>query len=186
MDLVYYRDTLARAGVSFEPGLKEAEVKDLEDRYKFTYPPDLREFLMFALPVSKGFLDWRNGTENEIVNSLLWPYVGMCFDIEHNSFWPERWGERPASFDEACQIAKHAVDAAPTLIPIAGHRYIPDRPHEPGNPVFSVHQTDIIYYGGNLANYLENEFAYYFERQHRLEGRIKSIEFWSWLVEDNA
>jgi hypothetical protein len=48
MDLGYYRDTLARAGVSFEPGLGEAEVKHFEDRYQFTYPPDLREFLMFA------------------------------------------------------------------------------------------------------------------------------------------
>ncbi len=28
-----------------------------------------------------------------------------------------------------------------------------------GNPVFSVHQTDIIYYGKNLWDYFEQEFG---------------------------
>ncbi len=186
MDLAYYKYVLERAGVSYEPALTQDEVRRIEERYEFTFPPDLRDFLMFALPTSKGFIDWRTETEDEIANRLQWPYGGICFDIEHNVFWPEHWGDRPASFDEACKIAKEAVDAAPTLIPIAGHRYIPDRPHEAGKPVFSVYQTDIIYYGSNLANYLENEFVYHSGREHRLEGRIRRIEFWSWLVEDNA
>lgn len=35
---------------------------------------------------------------------------------------------------------------------------IPAEPHLPGNPIFSVHQTDIIYYGIDLRDYLIHEF----------------------------
>ena len=95
-------------------------------------------------------------------------------------FWPAEWGERPASLDEAFAIAKTAVEQAPTLIPILGHRYLPDRPNEAGNPVFSVYQTVIIYYGSNLADYLENEFG---RSEYALNGEIRHIEFWTWIVE---
>lgn len=53
---------------------------------------------------------------------------------------------------------------------------MPDRPHESGNPVFSVYQTDIIYYGFDLDDYLRHEFD--------LPGRkpwpekVREIEFW--------
>jgi hypothetical protein len=36
---------------------------------------------------------------------------------------------------------------------------IPDDPHLEGNPVFSVHQADIIYYGHDLEDYLRHEFG---------------------------
>jgi len=35
-------------------------------------------------------------------------------------------------------------------------------PRHRRNPVFSVHQTDIIYYGSDLEHYLHKEFYYYF------------------------
>ena len=50
------------------------------------------------------------------------------------------------------------VAKAPRLIPILSHRYMPDDPPLAGNPVFSVYQTDIIYYGYDLASYFESEF----------------------------
>lgn len=185
MDLPYYREVLVRADVVFESGLSHAEVQELQGRYGFAFPPDLREFLMFALPISRGFLNWREASEEEIVSRLNWPYEGMCFDIEQNSFWLEEWGRQPRSLDESFAIAREAVKQAPGLIPINGHRYIPDRPNEEGNPIFSVYQTDIIYYGGDLADYLENEFSYYFgQREHRLKSEIKYIEFWSQFAED--
>jgi hypothetical protein len=37
-------------------------------------------------------------------------------------------------------------------------RYIPAEPNESRNPVFSVHQTDIIHYGNDLADYFQREF----------------------------
>jgi len=38
-------------------------------------------------------------------------------------------------------------------IPVYSHRYLPSEPKATGNPVLSVHQTDIIYYGNDLASY---------------------------------
>jgi hypothetical protein len=187
-DFAYYQRVLQKAGVVFAAPLTREEIRDIEAQYHFQFPPDLREFLMFALPISNGFVNWRDSTEREIVDRLGWPLVGMCFDIQNNSFWPAAWGERPSSLEEAFEIARKVVKTAPALIPIRGHRYIPDRPHEPGNPVFSVYQTDVIYYGSDLFDYLENEFSYYFRgpgEHYGLGAEIRAIEFWSELVRWN-
>ncbi|MGD0734569.1 MAG: hypothetical protein ABR976_05450 [Terracidiphilus sp.] len=67
------------------------------------------------------------------------------------------------------------ISEAPMLIPILGHRYMPALPTECGNPVFSVHQTDIIYYGFDLEDYLRHEFR--LPRQ-KWPAQVKKIEFW--------
>ena len=187
MDFQKYKSTIERAGVVFESGLTGQEVRRSETAYGFCFPPDYRAFLMYALPTSHGFIDWRNADETRIQERLSWPYEGMCFDIEHNHFWLRAWGARPDQLSDAFAIAKRAVQQAPILIPIAGHRYIPAQPAEDGNPVFSVYQTDIIYYGQNLFEYLENEFGYYFfgHGRYQMTAPVKPIAFWSYLVDVN-
>lgn len=81
------------------------------------------------------------------------------FDVEHNGFWLDEWGPRPSSLGQALQVANELVAAAPRLIPVFAHRMMPDEPHLPGNPVLSVHQTDIVHYGFDLADYLRHEFG---------------------------
>ena len=179
-----HQKALARSGVRFVDGLTAAELSDLEVRYGFSFPTDLRTFLMFALPVSDRFVDWRNATTEQVNDSLRWPLDGICFDIEHNDFWPNDWGTRPDALPQAFAIAAQRVQAAPTLIPICGHRYIPDRPCEVGNPVFSVYQSDIIVYGYNLDDYLQNEFSYSLGgRSRSANGQPKEIEFWTSVVQ---
>jgi hypothetical protein len=178
-----YKAFLERAGVVFERGMSSVEIRQIETDYNFCFPPDLKEFLMFALPVSSGFFNWRYASREQIIYQLSSPYEGICFDIEHNNFWMEEWGDRPSSHLDAFEQAKKAFTAAPTLIPIFEHRYMPAQPHDVGNPVFSVHQTDIIYYGANLFNYIENEFFQYFGREgYKLEGEVREIAFWSGFV----
>jgi hypothetical protein len=75
------------------------------------------------------------------------------FDVEHGDFWLAEWGPRPALLEDAEKIVERLVDQAPRLVPIYGHRMMPDRPQMAGNPVLSVHQTDIIYYGFDLDDY---------------------------------
>ncbi len=152
-------DRLRRWNYTVTAGLSDSEVSDTEARFGFRFPPDLRYFLQQALPVSGGWVDWRNETEAKIRERLNWPLDGMIFDIEHNAFWLESWGHKPDTLAEAIEVAKMEVAKAPTLIPILSHRYIPDDPPLAGNPVFSVYQTDIIYYGYDLASYFENEFS---------------------------
>jgi len=134
MDLAYCKDRLSAAGVSFDVGLSPSEFSSVEREYGFRFPPDLREFLGFALPVSKGWPDWRHGNRSEIMMRLDWPFEGMCFDIEHNAFWLDSWGAKPAGLADAYAIARAAVVAAPRLIPVCGHRFLPDSPCESGKP----------------------------------------------------
>lgn len=156
---------LERAGVVFEPGLSDAEIRDTERRFGFRFPPDLAAFLQVALPVELGanpvnppFPDWRSGAPDDLAFRTGWPFEGMAFDVEHTVFWPTAWGPRPERLEDALAVARRHYDAAPRLIPIYTHRYIADDPLEAGNPILSVHQMDIIYYGQDLWDYFEQEF----------------------------
>ena len=187
MDLPLWQATLNRAGVEFAPGLTESEVQRAEKSYGLTFPPDLRMLLNFALPIGKDWPNWREIHSPAIWKMLKWPYEGMCFDIEHNAFWPQKWGPRPVDLTECFTVAKQRLDTAPNLIPIFGHRYLPDRPGIEGNPVLSVHQTDIIHYGRDLCNYFKNEFHYYFgTAEYEIVGPIRRIEFWSDIIDGDC
>jgi hypothetical protein len=163
-------------GIDFDVGLTDAEVAATEARFDFRFPPDLRAFLQTALPKGERFPNWRSGKEADLRDWLDLPRQGVLFDIEHNDFWLNEWGPRPDSMADAKRVASELVAGAPKLIPIFIHRMMPDEPHLAGNPVFSVHQTDIIHYGFDLADYLRNEFL--------LPGRepwpdsVRQIRFW--------
>jgi hypothetical protein len=173
-------------GMKLDAGLSDQEVANIEEALSFRFPPDLRELLQFGLPVGRGFVNWRDGSLDDIRHVLGAPFDGICFDIEFNSFWLGEWGVKPDAVVEAFAIAKQFIDKAPTLIPIYGHRYIPDSPSEPGNPVFSVVQTDIIIYGNDLETYLGIEFAKSVEWVPKLpDSDSRWIEFWTDLVELN-
>ena len=183
MNLSIVKEKLQDAGVAFDNGLTEAEIQLVERSFSFSFPPDLKAFVMFALPRGEKWPNWRNVEAPELELMMNWPCEGICFDIENNAFWPTEWGTKPASLDEACELAKRMVDKAPKLIPIYGHRYLPDRPSLEGNPVFSVYQTDIIYYGANLWNYFQNEFRYQFGvAGYQVDEPLRRIEFWSDLI----
>jgi hypothetical protein len=162
--------------VEFDAGLTDAEVIALEGRFSFQFTPDLREFLQTALPRGPQFPDWRSGVEAELRDWLDQPRQGVLFDVEHNEFWLEEWGPRPGTPSEALRVADELVAAAPRLIPIYMHRMMPDEPHLPGNPVFSVHQTDIIHYGFDLASYLRIEFG--LPGAEPLSDQPRPIRFW--------
>ncbi len=175
---------LKSKGILFESGLSEHEIENIESFYNIVIPPDLNEFLSIAHPVSNNFINWRDMNENNvniIRDRLNWPLEGMIFDIENNSFWYKQWGPKPDNIEEAIKICKKELEKVPKLIPICSHRYIPSEPSEVGNPVFSVYQTDIIYYGENLTSYLEIEFN--LKKHEDINfGSIKDIRFWSELV----
>ena len=105
---------------------------------------------------------------------------GIHFDVINNGFWLDEWGALPDA-SESRRIVVQALAEAPALIPINGHRAIPNDPLVAGNPVFSVWQTDIIIYGADLTEYLVNEF----ERRDVLSSDARTIRFWSHLVDLN-
>jgi hypothetical protein len=82
----------------------------------------------------------------------------VLFDVVHNSAWHPSWGLPPADASEAIRTARLHLARVPKMIPVFGHRYLPAGHGTHGHPVLSIHQTDIIVYGTDLANYIENEF----------------------------
>jgi hypothetical protein len=182
-------ERLESVGFQFAQGLGQSEFTEIEAYFGFRFPPDLRTFLAAGVPVSQvnrapsfpRWDDWRAHIDY-ILDRLQWPFEGMCFDIEHAEFWMPDWEPKPSSLVDAFAIAKRHVNAAPILIPIYGHRHMPDRPHERANPVFSVYQTDIIYYGVDLADYFDHEFLRPAPRR-TLPRAPRQIELWSDIAE---
>ena len=178
MDFGELKFRLLFRGVCFAKGLTDGEIAAIEDEYQFVFPPDYRQFLQTCRPIGRGWVDWRD--KDSVRKRLNWPWEGMAFDIEHNDFWLKAWGPKPESMAERLRVAKELYDGAPRLIPIYSHRYIPADPSEAGNPIFSVYQTDIIYYGYDLMSYLEHEFGLRsYESLFTAEHPLKQIAFWS-------
>ena len=173
-------EALRQKGVRFDLGLSDNEIVLVEVQYHIHFPPDLRALLQYALPVSDKFPNWRRSSEDSIMTRLNAPYEGIYFDIEYNNFWWEAWGARPATLQDALVVAKEALHHIPRLIPLYSHRYIPQEPFLAGNPVFSVVQTDIIYYGNDLVSYFANEFHL---AGFESVAAPRHIRFWSELTE---
>lgn len=172
---------LRRSGAALNAGLSESELYDVEARYAFVFGPDQREMLSQAVPTGKNWPDWRHDDERSIRERLDWPVQGVLFDVANNGFWRLSWGQRPSDAAKAEGIARQHLAHVPRLLPVYSHRYLPAGPCEPKLPVFSVHQTDTIYYGVDLEDYLVREFSD--PPLPPLEGSPRYVQFWSELAE---
>jgi hypothetical protein len=180
-------DLLKEKGVDFDDGLSDKEVEAVQDKFDIVFPPDLKLFLQTKLPISSSFVHWRYGINNEtgkkeIEVRLDSPKEGILFDIHYNKFWLDNWQPKPLRFKEQKQIATTEIAKQPKLIPLYSHRYIPSKPNESGNPVFSVHQTDIIYYGFDLMDYFSNEFSIILPKPYKTTSKPRTIEFWTEMI----
>ena len=153
-------------------GYSQSELDAAQDRYEIVFPPDLVALFLDRRPVL-GY-DWR-ADDPEIRKMLTWPLEGLLFDVENAELWEPEWGERPGTAKARAEVLAKIVGSAPKLIPLVSHRYLPAEPHEAGNPVFSVYQSDIIHYGADLADYFEREFV---DPSRPLPDQIKHIRFW--------
>lgn len=160
-----------------DPGLSDAEVQGIENRLCFTFPPDLRAILQFVVPIGGQWPNWRGGNDHDISSRLNWPLNGIRFDVESNGFWLDEWGPKPRETNQRLELLRHVLGRAPRLVPVYSHRFIPAEPLDAGNPVFSVHQTDIIIYGNDLADYFHREFGIPLPEAAARQPR--PIRFWS-------
>ena len=172
-------EALRSRGYEIDRGLSDAEADAVEQGLGIRFPPDLRALLAAGLPRGEGFPDWRAEPAESLRARIEAPARGVLFDVEHNAAWLQEWGERPADPAEALRVAREHLAQAPPLIPVYAHRYIPAEPSEPGNPVFSVHQSDIVVYGADLAAYLAAEFG---DAQPDSAPAPRHIRVWSDLV----
>lgn len=161
--------------VPVDEGLAEVEIHRVERAFGFAFNPDHRVLLSAGLPVGGRWPDWRNLRSVALQEQLAAPSEGVLFDVAENGFWHHSWGSRPSR--DAVEAARQCLDRAPRLVPVHGHRYAPALP-EPGLPVLSVVQTDVVVYGTDLEDYLRREFGL-------RTGPIteaKPVPFWSDLA----
>lgn len=92
----------------------------------------------------------RTGRAARPVDCLLW-------DVEHGH-WRSSWGERPSDLLEAVETARLRLADAPSMAPLYAHRFLPAGRGTYGHPVLSMRGWDTIYYGTDLADYINQEF----------------------------
>lgn len=169
-------------GVEFETGLTVEEIAKIEDIYKIKFPKSLKEFLMMALPISKGFFNWRNLDQDNVmfIKKIINRPTEDVDELAEEVYWCDDWGEEPENEIDIALIVRERLKSAPKLIPVYGHRYIPMIP-EDNPPIISIHDIDIIYYGQNLEDYFKVEFGG--KEQGKIEFKnINPIPFWSEIM----
>lgn len=160
----------------FRRGYSAWEIEDAQERHKLTFPPDLLDYYSRRRRVTAKGYDWTYDHE-VIVSMLKWPLEGFLFELREDDLWIEAWGSRPESLSEREKCLTTLVESAPKLIPLTGHRYLCEEPRAPGNPVLSVHQSDIIYYASSLREFLKRNGKY-----AALNKTPDKIAFWSDVI----
>ncbi len=122
------------------------------------YVDEFEQYMVLEEFSGGGFHNWlTDPPDTAIQPAALWE--GLQFDIEYNNLWLADWGSKPTSIENCKERVRELAEAAPKLLRVIGHRYLLAEPAIPGNPVFSIVQSDIIVYGPNLHDFLFFEFA---------------------------
>ncbi|MFE0151087.1 hypothetical protein ACFWY5_28360 [Nonomuraea sp. NPDC059007] len=154
-----------------EAGLTEAEFARIEHEYGIEFADDHRAFLAAGLPVhepreekpdtsyawERPWPDWRNGEPGELRRHLNWPVDCLLQDVQRGH-WHPAWGERPDSGEAAVDVARSRLAGVPAMVPVYAHRFLPAGHGTFGHPVLSMWGCDIIYYGADLLDYINQEF----------------------------
>lgn len=152
---------LEQLGGDPKVGLSNQKLAELEAVIGATLPFEVGMLLVMGVPDDPQWWQWQNPAEDwsRWQASIL---DGLLFDVEFNGLWLDDWGQADEMSDRLAVAAK-AVEAAPSLFPLWGHRAIPltparDETSSDSNPVLSVMQSDVIVYGTDLAAWLHQEF----------------------------
>jgi hypothetical protein len=73
-------------------------------------------------------------------------------------------------------VARARLAEVPQLVPVYEHRFLPAGRGTSGHPVLSVWQTDIIYYGRDVADYIHQEFRG--RNQDTIDEAEATAAFW--------
>lgn len=180
---------LSSIDVELSPGLSDDEIASIEGKFGFRFSVIQRQLLRQAVPVDRvgdppRWPRWR-GASDDLIRQLQWPLDGVAFDVVENDFWLPNWGPRPEANGVAEHIAREQLQHLPPMVPLYGHRYFPSQPCAASPPVFSIYETDVIYYGDNLLDYLHHEFSVGTAHPEDVTWK-RRVPFWSDLAEDTV
>lgn len=173
---------MADQGVTFQQGLSDEEIAKAETLYSLTFPPDLKVFLSLGLPVSDGFINWRTESKDEILHKLQLPFKVILSKVKYHDYWLASWGVRPCEPAMAFEVALGQLQSLPKLIPIYQYSYLPEAPHEAGNPMLSVSQSKILYEATDLIQFLIKNFQVAIPENYPAQA-TKRITYWHQIVQ---
>ena len=186
MNNLTMKQKLKKAGIPMERGMTAAQLDRAEAVFGFRFPREIRAFLSFAVPVEKGFFDYRDVSEEnqkKFQEFQNWMEDRFRFDLENNredmlELLAEPLGN-PADFDGAVMDYFHS---SVKLIPFYIHRCFFDGMDD--MPIVSFMQpVDSIFYASSFRDYLEVEFL---RKDHDAEDpprdRKKETGIWNYLV----
>ncbi|GAA1030355.1 hypothetical protein GCM10009557_22000 [Virgisporangium ochraceum] len=168
------RRLLSRSVCAIDPGLTDAELHRVEEEFGIRFADDHRAFLSAGLPVNtwprrrepgvihthpEPWPDWRHGDRDALRDLLDWPVQGVLTDVRAGVYWHDGWGPRPTDAATASATAERMLTRLPPMVPVYGHRFLPGGHGTFAHPVLSIWGTDVIYYGLDLADYIDREFG---------------------------
>ena len=154
---------LERIGGDRSPGLTNRQIGDLEAVLGCRLPFEVGLLLVMGVPAGDSWHQWSD-PEAELAAWNDQVVSGFCFDIEHNHFWFDGWGSKPATLDAQLSHARSQLEEhVPQLFPIFGNCAAPltaahGQSDSDANPVFSVDRSAVIKRGDDLAAWMHAEF----------------------------
>ncbi len=177
-------ENMRQLGDRFDKGLSSDEFEQIEARFGFKFPPDIRYFLETALPVDTIYPNWRV-CDRVLIERIDWPRRGIESDVLDGTYWDPAWGDRPKDLTDAVNVAMKIFESAPKLIPISNTNFVPATPNLEGNPVFVVNHTDVIFFGRDLAHrlmYVPDEGESQDDQYPPYAEEYRYITFWTDMV----
>lgn len=159
-------DWLSRSpDCTLEPGLSQDELTRAQQVFGVAMPPLWQAVLRRSHPVElpapprsadgvkrhTPYPDWRLRDESGTRSMVESPVKGLLFDVEHNDFWWNEWGEPPSGSPDRLRVAEERLAAVPRLTPLWSHWYVGSTDD---SPVFSIVQADLYVPALTLADLL--------------------------------
>lgn len=183
-----------RRGTNWTGGLDDTTIDGIEQRHEFRFGPQHRLFLQtlhsttpdrlgadysgdgrnLGLVDSPGFYDWQRD-EDELGEQMAGVLEWLTDEIIAQGVWRAGWGLQPTGEDARHARMTGLISAAPTLVPIFGHRYVVAG----YDAVLSVYGLDTIVYGNDLRDYLLHELEDVLGEDRQTSGSVPEIPFWT-------
>ncbi len=177
---------LKEHGIRFLKGMTQEDIFKIQEIYGIILPKSLIDFYGQGIPYiddeHNSFPNWTDYSQNNILKikeRIEAPIKWLSLAVK-DGFWLPCWGSPDNKSEHFRKIAANA----PKLIPIYSHRYIPMIADSDDPPVISTVGSDIIYYGSNLQEYLNNEFLN--DGCLTLSNKKVYIPFWSEIIDRNS
>ena len=185
-------------GTRWSGGLSESYVAAVETSIRSEFSQEYREFLRTLHTTDRplhrrlhrhgetpqvidvpSFTNWTTDLQATYL-SIESTRETIARSVADTNSWHPKWGVRPEEATSRKSVIRDLIDAAPTLVPVFGHRYLVTGVK---SYILSVVGSEIIIFADNFRQYLLNELATVLGVPIDVPSKTPSIPFWSDLIE---